>query len=573
MVCMTRAAIYLRISLDATGERLAVERQREACLQLAKDRGWEIVHVYEDNSKSATDPRKRRPDYEQMVADYAAGRFDALVCWDLDRLTRQPRQLEDWIDAATERGLKLITANGEADLSTDGGRMYARIKASVARAEVERKSARQIAANHQRAGKGKPPGGVRPLGYTIDRKIIPDEAETVRMIFKRFDSGDSINSLTRWLTETGVPTRAVLSARARVAELTSKIASTGTIVRRPEAGMAEVLKAPPGTFKDGLVYQLSGGKLGYVQDGWVELRDSADEPPCHWQGPAPRQADDGLADQLREAEARLAEAVRRPWSHATVRQILLNPTYVGRNVYRPKAGDRPRNGERNDQLVYPGDWEPIIDEPMWERVNDRLKDPRRRTNRRGGPGADRKYLGGGVYRCGVEGCGKPVRNYSGRYQCPDRHLIRGMTLIDSLVTETMRQVLARPGLGDLLHESDDALIKELNAKIKALDGRLEQTERDYDDDLIDARRYRAKVDKIAAEQAILREQRKRASGNAALSDIVDADDPVAAYDAAPIGVQRTVVDTLLDVRLWPQRPGTKGLDPESIKIKTRDLKR
>jgi hypothetical protein len=41
------------------------------------------------------------------------------VCWDLDRLTRQPRQLEDWIDAATDNGLKLTTANGEADLATD----------------------------------------------------------------------------------------------------------------------------------------------------------------------------------------------------------------------------------------------------------------------------------------------------------------------------------------------------------------------------------------------------------------------------------------------------------------------
>ncbi|WP_267888213.1 recombinase family protein [Mycobacterium ostraviense] len=49
--------------------------------------------------------------------------FDALVVWDLDRLTSQPRQLEDWIDAAEGRGLALITTNGEADLTTDGGRM------------------------------------------------------------------------------------------------------------------------------------------------------------------------------------------------------------------------------------------------------------------------------------------------------------------------------------------------------------------------------------------------------------------------------------------------------------------
>ncbi|MDQ3664163.1 MAG: recombinase family protein, partial [Actinomycetota bacterium] len=157
----TRAAVYLRVSLDATGEKLAVTRQLEDCLKIAADRGWAVVEQYVDNSLSASNRAKVRPAYDRMVADYAAGKFDALVCWDLDRLTRQPRQLEDWIDAAEDRGLLLVTANGEADLSTDGGRMFARIKASVARAEVERKGARQRRALRQRAENGKPPLGVR----------------------------------------------------------------------------------------------------------------------------------------------------------------------------------------------------------------------------------------------------------------------------------------------------------------------------------------------------------------------------------------------------------------------------
>ncbi|WP_250505076.1 recombinase family protein [Bowdeniella massiliensis] len=66
------------------------------------------------------------------------------------------RQLEDWLDWAEERGLQLVTANGDADLGTDGGRMYARIKAAVARAEMERKSARQRRAHVQRASQGRP---------------------------------------------------------------------------------------------------------------------------------------------------------------------------------------------------------------------------------------------------------------------------------------------------------------------------------------------------------------------------------------------------------------------------------
>jgi site-specific DNA recombinase len=140
---VTKAALYLRVSLDATGEHFAVERQREDCRRIAAERGWTITQEYVDNSVSASRSATKRPAYDRMVTDFKAGHFAALICWDLDRLTRQPRQLEDWIDAAEERGLILTTANGEADLSTDGGRLFARIKASVARAEVERKSARQ----------------------------------------------------------------------------------------------------------------------------------------------------------------------------------------------------------------------------------------------------------------------------------------------------------------------------------------------------------------------------------------------------------------------------------------------
>ncbi|MGQ0482807.1 MAG: recombinase family protein [Pseudonocardia sp.] len=202
-----RCAVYLRISLDATGEGLAVERQRQACERLARDRGWDVVETYTDNSISAYSKTTIRPAYDRMVTDYAAGKFSALVCWDLDRLTRQPRQLEDWIDAAEDRGLRLITANGEADLSVDGGRMYARIKAAVARAEVERKGARQSAAQKQRAAKGRPPRGVRATGYTLDGEVIRHEADAVRAAFSAFSAGSSLKAIAAALTGAEQETR------------------------------------------------------------------------------------------------------------------------------------------------------------------------------------------------------------------------------------------------------------------------------------------------------------------------------------------------------------------------------
>lgn len=57
----TRAAMYLRISLGRNMDGLAIDRQREDCLKIAKDRGWEVAEEYVDQSKSATDKTKRRP--------------------------------------------------------------------------------------------------------------------------------------------------------------------------------------------------------------------------------------------------------------------------------------------------------------------------------------------------------------------------------------------------------------------------------------------------------------------------------------------------------------------------------
>lgn len=198
--------MYLRISLDHTGEMLAVERQREDCARIIESRGWTLAGEYVD-AMTASDARKARPGYDALVRAWEAGAFDALVCYDLDRLTRQPRQLEDWIDRAEDRDLILVTANGEADLATDGGRMYARIKAAVARAEIERKAARQRRAARQRADKGRPPLGVRLTGYTPKGDVIEDEADVVRRIFGWFAAGESLKSITRLLAADGVRTR------------------------------------------------------------------------------------------------------------------------------------------------------------------------------------------------------------------------------------------------------------------------------------------------------------------------------------------------------------------------------
>ena len=176
-----RTLIYARASLDLTGEGRSVERQIEASKALALARGWTVVGVEQDNSVSATSG-KLRPAWRRVLAAIEGGKVDVVVAWHIDRMTRSMRDLEELIDLAEKHNVGIATATGDIDLTTDVGRMVARILAAVARAEVERKAARQKLAHEQMAAAGRPwTGGARPFGYTQDQtEIVPEEADALR---------------------------------------------------------------------------------------------------------------------------------------------------------------------------------------------------------------------------------------------------------------------------------------------------------------------------------------------------------------------------------------------------------
>lgn len=215
----TIAAVYLRISQDPREDGLAVERQEAECLAIVANRGWKPGRIYRD-TVSASKKNVSRPEYDQMLVDFQRGKFSALVCWDLDRLTRQPRQLEDWIEAAEDKGLVLVTANGEADLSNDNGKLFARIKASVARAEIERKGARQKLKNTQLVADGRPVPGRRRWGYESDNMTIrASEAKKILQAFEEVAKGRSLRSIAIELGVRPIRLRETLTHRSYIGEV------------------------------------------------------------------------------------------------------------------------------------------------------------------------------------------------------------------------------------------------------------------------------------------------------------------------------------------------------------------
>lgn len=202
----TKAAVYARISQDTAGEGLGVQRQEKACRTKAKALGWEVVESYIDNDLSAS-KTVPRPQYDRLIADLESGHVNAVVVYDLDRLTRKPAELEVFIELADRKNVSLANVSGDVDLTTGAGRMFARIKGAVARAESDRLAERVIAQQRQHAEAGKKhQGSKRTFGFTRAMRPVPAEAAVVKDVFRRKARGESLTSIAKGLNDRGIPT-------------------------------------------------------------------------------------------------------------------------------------------------------------------------------------------------------------------------------------------------------------------------------------------------------------------------------------------------------------------------------
>jgi site-specific DNA recombinase len=227
------AAIYARISSDPEHDELGVRRQVADCEAWANRNGWPVREVYIDNDISAWSG-KRRPRYQDLLADLAAGDIDGVIVWAADRLHRHPRELEDYIEVCGPRSIPTATLTATPlDLTTSEGRLTARILGAVARSESDTKS-RRIQRKHQElAEAGKlVGGGTRPYGYLADRRSLnPDEAPFVREAAARVVGGDSLRSVAADFNARGIRT---VSGRPWSTSVLARILQSARISARRE---------------------------------------------------------------------------------------------------------------------------------------------------------------------------------------------------------------------------------------------------------------------------------------------------------------------------------------------------
>jgi len=240
MATKTTAAIYTRISDDREGKGAGVARQEAEARQLADRLGWEVVRVFSDNSISSY-AGAPRPQYRALLDALRNGEVDAVIAYAADRLTRQPRELEDLVDVLEETGTMVQTVTGGMiDLTTPDGRTSARVVGAVARGEVEKMAKRVRSAKSAATARGEMSGGRRAFGWTESRRAIePEEMEILRDLGRRALSGEGISTMVTDLNRRGIKTsQGKAWSRASLRNMLINPATAG-LRRQPDGSVIE----------------------------------------------------------------------------------------------------------------------------------------------------------------------------------------------------------------------------------------------------------------------------------------------------------------------------------------------
>jgi len=209
-----RCAIYTRKSTDEGLEQEfnSLHAQRDSCeafIRSQKAEGWRLVEAaYDDGGFSGGS--MERPALQRLLADIRARRIDIVIVYKIDRLTRALADFAKMVEVFDAHSVSFVAVTQQFNTTTSMGRLTLNVLLSFAQFEREVTAERirdKIAASKR---KGMWMGGVVPLGYRVeDRKlvIIPAEAETVRMLFRRYLELGCVRLLALELERVGIRTK------------------------------------------------------------------------------------------------------------------------------------------------------------------------------------------------------------------------------------------------------------------------------------------------------------------------------------------------------------------------------
>ncbi|NLP26710.1 MAG: recombinase family protein [Clostridiales bacterium] len=213
---LDRVAIYCRLSeedrdkVNPEDDSRSIQNQKNMLIQYATLQNREVYAIYSDDNFSGSD--RKRPQFNNMIADAKAKKFDIILCKAQSRFTRELELVEKYINHLFPIwGIRFVSIVDNSDTAIEGNKKSRQINGMVNEWFLEDQSKSIKSVFEHKRKEGYFYGSFAPYRYKKDPNqkghlIIDEEAaKIVRYIFKLYISGLGNTNIARRLNEEGVP--------------------------------------------------------------------------------------------------------------------------------------------------------------------------------------------------------------------------------------------------------------------------------------------------------------------------------------------------------------------------------
>lgn len=203
-------AIYSRKSMFIEGSE-SLENQIQICKSYIQSKVIDVqsVFIYEDEGFSGGNTK--RPKFQKMIKDLKSKKFNMLVCYKLDRISRNVADFSNTLELFQKYDVSFVSVSEQFDTSTPMGKAMVYIASVFAQLERETIAERVRDNMMELAKTGRWLGGNAPIGYVLygkkqkaTFKIDPHYSKIVKNMYSVFLERGTMHDVLKWGIEDNV---------------------------------------------------------------------------------------------------------------------------------------------------------------------------------------------------------------------------------------------------------------------------------------------------------------------------------------------------------------------------------
>ena len=206
-----RVAAYCRVSTEEEEQASSYEAQCQYYTdKIMSNKEWTMAGIFSDEGISGTSTKKRT-EFLRMIRQCKQKKIDLILTKSIQRFARNTLDCINYTRILRQLGIGVLFEKENINSLPPDSEFMITMYGAIAQSESESISGniRRGRQMHAKVGTLKVPC-YRLYGYEKDTegkfRVIPEQAEIVRELYKRYESGASLRNLQDWLEENQIKT-------------------------------------------------------------------------------------------------------------------------------------------------------------------------------------------------------------------------------------------------------------------------------------------------------------------------------------------------------------------------------